>query len=296
MSVIDSKPPILVVGATGNVGRHVAAILAKEGFSVRAVSRHPDANSRSPLIESVMADLASPSSLLPALENVHTAFLMLRALSAPLEPLMKLLQQRLHRIVFLSSAAIDNDRPVQTNPIAKFHFDAEEHIKQAIPQWTFLRPGAFAANAIGWWAPQITRSDTLRWPYGEATSAPIHERDIAAVAVRALIEQGHAGKKYLLSGTQSLTQKRQVELIGSAIGRDLRFEPITDDEARKQLTAVMPPFVIERLLQIWRASVAKPALVTDTVKRVTGSEPTTFQQWAADHSRSFSRESVTSET
>ena len=107
-----------------------------------------------------------------------------------------------------------------------------------------------------------------------------------------LIEQGHAGKKYLLSGPQSLTQKHQVELIGSAIGRDLRFEPITDDEARKQLTALMPPFVIERLLEIWRASVAKPALVTDTVKKVTGSEPTTFQQWAADHSRSFSRESL----
>ena len=142
------------------------------------------------------------------------------------------------------------------------------------------------------WAPQITRSDTLRWPYAEATSAPIHERDIAAVAVRSLIEQGHEGKKYLVSGAQSLTQQRQVELIGSTIGRDLRFEPITDDEARKQLTTVTPPFVIERLLQIWRASVGKPALVTDTVKTVTGSDPTTFQQWASDHSRSFSTESV----
>lgn len=296
MSVIGSKSPILVVGATGNVGRHVAAILANEGFSVRAVSRHPDANSPSPLIEPVKADLAAPSSLLPALEAVDTVFLMIRALSAPLEPLMKLLGQRVHRIVFLSSSAIEDDRPAQTNPIAKFHFDAEQQIKQAIPQWTFLRPGAFAANAISWWAPQFIHSDTLRWPYAEATSAPIHERDIAAVAVRALIEQGHAGKKYLLSGPQSLTQKRQIELIGSAIGRDLRFEPITDDEARKQLTAVMPPFVIERLLQIWRASVGKAALVTDTVKTVTGSEPTTFQQWASDHSRSFSRESVTSET
>lgn len=292
MSVTSSKSPILVVGATGNVGWHVASLLAQEGISVRAVSRHPDANSGSPLIEPVKADLAAPSSLLPALENVDTAFLMLRALSAPLQPLMKLLEQRVHRIVFLSSSAIEDDRPVQTNPIAKFHFDAEEHIKQAIPQWTFLRPGAFAANALGWWAPQITRSDTLRWPYAEATSTPIHERDIAAVAVRALLEQGHEGKKYLLSGAQSLTQKRQVELIGSAIGRELRFEPITDDQARKQLTAVMPPFVIERLLQIWRASVGKPALVTDTVKKVTGSEPATFQQWASDHSKRFQRESV----
>ena len=291
MSAIRPKSPILVAGATGNVGRHVASLLAQAGIAVRAVSRHPDAKTGSPLIEPVKGDLATPSSLLPALENVDTAFLMIRALSAPLEPLTKLLGQRVSRIVFLSSSAIEDDRPVQTNPIAKFHFDAEEKIKQSVPQWTFLRPGAFAANSISWWAPQITHSDTLRWPYAEATSAPIHERDIAAVAVRALIEQGHEGKKYFLTGGQSLTQKRQVELIGAAIGRDLRFEPITDEEARKELIAVMPPFVIERLLQIWRASVAKPALVTDTVKQVTGSDPITFQRWATDHSARFLRES-----
>jgi uncharacterized protein YbjT (DUF2867 family) len=291
MSAIRPKSPILVAGATGNVGRHVVSMLAQEGISVRAVSRHPDANGGSLLIEPVKGDLAAPSSLVPALEGVDTVFLMIRALSAPLEALLKLLGQRVNRIVFLSSAAIEDDRPVQTNPIAKFHFDAEEKIKQSVPQWTFLRPGAFAANALSWWAPQITHSDTLRWPYAEATSAPIHERDIAAVAVRALIEQGREGEKYFLTGGQSLTQNHQVELIGAAIGRDLRFEQITDDQARKQLTAVMPPFVIERLLQIWRASVGKPALATDTVKKVTGSDPTTYQQWATDHSTRFSRES-----
>ena len=85
-------------------------MLAQQGISVRAISRHPDANSRSPLIEPVQGDLAAPSSLLPALENVDTAFLMIRALAAPLQPLMKLLEQRVHRIVFLSSAAIEDDR------------------------------------------------------------------------------------------------------------------------------------------------------------------------------------------
>lgn len=297
MSSIRSSSPILVIGATGNVGSHVTSMLAQQGIPVRAVSRHPDTNSGSPLsgsplIEPVKADLAAPSSLLPALQDVNTVFLMIRALSAPLEPLMKVFEKSVSRIVFLSSAAIEDDRPAQTNPIAKFHFDAEENIKQTVAQWTFLRPGAFATNALSWWAPQITRSDTLRWPYAEATSAPIHERDIAAVAVRALMEHGHEGKKYLLSGCESLTQKRQVELIGAAIGRDLRFEEITDDESRKQLTSIMPPFVIDRLLQIWRASVGKPALVTDTVRVVTGSDPSTFQQWAADHSTRFSRESA----
>src|SRR6266566_3615918 len=53
-------------------------------------------------------------------------------------------------------------------------------------EWTFLRPGMFAANALSWWAPQIRVGDVVRWPYLATPTAPIDERDIAAVAVRAL--------------------------------------------------------------------------------------------------------------
>jgi uncharacterized protein YbjT (DUF2867 family) len=60
--------------------------------------------------------------------------------------------------------------------------------------WTFLRPGMFAANARPWWAPQIRAGDVVRWPYAAAPTASIHERDIAAVAVRALLEAGHEGR------------------------------------------------------------------------------------------------------
>jgi uncharacterized protein YbjT (DUF2867 family) len=66
----------------------------------------------------------------------------------------------------------------------------------------------------------------LRWPYGTAALAPIHEQDIAAVAVRALLEDGHRGKKYVLSGPESLIISEQVQNIGAAIGRLLRFEEI----------------------------------------------------------------------
>src|SRR6266851_6893141 len=60
---------------------------------------------------------------------------------------------------------------------------------------TFLRPGGFATNALWWWGAQIRRGDVVRWPYGPAALAPIHEQDIAAVAVRALRDDGHRGKK-----------------------------------------------------------------------------------------------------
>ena len=68
----------------------------------------------------------------------------------------------------------------------------------------------FAANALRWRAPQIRAGNVVRWPYLAVPTAPIDERDIAAVAVRALCEDGHAGAEYVLTGRQSLSQFEQV--------------------------------------------------------------------------------------
>jgi uncharacterized protein YbjT (DUF2867 family) len=84
----------------------------------------------------------------------------------------------------------------------------------------------FAANARLWWAPKIRAGNVVRWPCAEAPTAPIHERDIAAVAARILGEEGHVGKDYVLTGPQSLSQFEQVGVIGEVIGRSLRVEGI----------------------------------------------------------------------
>jgi uncharacterized protein YbjT (DUF2867 family) len=70
--------------------------------------------------------------------------------------------------------------------------------------WTFLRPGIFAANSETWWAPQIRAGGVVRWPLVGVHTAPIHEFDIAAVAVRVLCEGGHAKREYVLTGPESL--------------------------------------------------------------------------------------------
>src|SRR5260370_10677050 len=97
----------------------------------------------------------------------------------------------------------------------------------------------FAANALSWWAPKIRAGNVVRWPHLAIPTAPIDARDIAAVAVRALCEDGHAGAEYVLTGPQSLTQFEQVSTIGRAIGRSLRIEEISPDEARRQFVTIM---------------------------------------------------------
>ena len=74
-------------------------------------------------------------------------------------------------------------------------FHSSEEFLELLNPGLFLRPGMFAGNALGWWAPQIRAGDIVRWPHLAAPTAPIDERDIAAVAVRALCEDGHAGAK-----------------------------------------------------------------------------------------------------
>jgi len=286
-----SKPTqsaIFVTGATGNVGRSVVSQLVSAGHAVRALTRNPNSAGLPQEVDVVGGDLTVPASLEGSLEGIASVFLVWRGI--PVESIaafLDLAAKHARRIVFLSSGSVRDDVEQQTNPIGQAHADLERLIQRSGMNWTFLRPGAFATNSLMWWAPQIRRSDVLRWPYGAAAMTPIHERDIAAVAVQALTEPGHSGKKYILTGPQSLTQREQVRLIGEAIGRKLHFDEISPEVARQELAAFMPPFLVDTLLDAWSRTVDSPALPTSTVAEVTGSPAHTFREWAVDHASEF---------
>ena len=147
--------------------------------------------------------------------------------------------------------------------------------------------------ALTWWAPRIRAGvDVVPWPYAAAATAPIHERDIAAVAVRALCEDalyenGHAGAEYVLTGPQSLSQSEQLSTIGRVIGRSLRMEEISPEDARRELLPVIPAFPLNFLLDAWAAAIGQPAFVTSTVAEITGAPARTFRDWATDHAAEF---------
>jgi uncharacterized protein YbjT (DUF2867 family) len=145
----------------------------------------------------------------------------------------------------------------------------------------------FAANALRWWAPQVRAGDIVRWPYLTVHTAPIDERDIAAVAVRALCQEGHTGAEYVLTGPQSLTQFEQISIIGRAIGRSLRVEEISPDDAQRELLSIMPAPVVNMLLDAWAAAIGQPAFVTSTVAEITGAPARPFLDWATDHVAEF---------
>jgi uncharacterized protein YbjT (DUF2867 family) len=233
-------------------------------------------------------DLTIPETLDACLEDIDAVFLVWVAPPATAAAALERIAKHALRIVFLS-APLKTAHPFfqQPNPMRELTAQIECLIETSGLQWTFLRPGIFAANALRWWAPQIRRGDRVRWPYLAAPTAPIHERDIARVAVRALCEDGHAGAEYVLTGPQSLSQYEQVCTIGRVIGRSLRVEEMSPEEARREWLPVMPGFVVNMLLDSWAAAIGQPALITSTVPEITGASARTFLEWVTDHAAEF---------
>jgi len=280
--------PVLVTGATGRVGRAVVAQLLAAGVPVRALTRRPDAAGLPAAVEVVAGDLTVPDSLDAALQGVEAVFLLWTAPPDTAPAVVERLASHARRVVFLSSPH-KTPHPFfqQPNPMARFHAHVERLIAAAGLESTIIRPGMFASNAQFWWAPAIRDGDVVRWPYGAAETAPIDERDIAAVAARALYEDGHTGGDYVLTGPESLSQAEQVSVIGAALGRQIRFEELSPEEFRRETAGRWPGPVVDMLLAAWGATIGRPAFVTSTVADVVGSPPRTFRQWAADHADAF---------
>jgi len=252
------------------------------------MTRKPDATMLPPQVEVMRGDLTVPDTLGGCLHGIDTVFLVWTAPASTVVPALHRIARHARRIVLLS-APIKTPHPLfqQPNPQRVLVEQIERLIETSGVEYTFLRPGMFATNALGWWAPQIRAGDVVRWPYADVPTAPIHERDVAAVAVRALCENGHAGAEYVLTGPQSLTHAEQVSTIGRAIGRSLRLEEASPAEWRHERLRIWPATVVDMLLDAWAAAAGHAAFVTSTVAEITGAPAHTFFDWATDHAAEF---------
>ncbi|MGW4802353.1 NAD-dependent epimerase/dehydratase family protein, partial [Nonomuraea sp. NPDC004297] len=241
---------ILVSGATGTVGRPLVTALQDAGADVRTVTR----------------ELTDPVALEAALDGVEAVFLLWPFASADgAREVVELIGAR--RVVYLSSAAV---RPHEA--------EIERLIAATAREWTVLRPHAFAANTLRW-AEQV-RAGVVRQPRGEAAFSPIHERDIAAVAVRALLDDGHHEAVHTLTGPRPLTQREQAQVIGLAIGRPVRWEDEPEEETRRRLLGQgWPAPAVDGMLR----DLAGPGPSSTTVEQVTGVPASTFERWAGEH-------------
>ena len=285
----QSMAPVLVMGATGRVGSLVVDLLLDAGVPVRALTHRVGVVETFPAgIEVVTGDLTVPESLDAALDGVGSVFLVWTVPPMTAAAVIERLALSAQRVVFLSSPH-QTPHPFfqQPNPMAALHADVERLITESGLEWTFIRPGMFASNALAWWTDPIREGGVVRWPYGAAETAPVDDRDVAAVVARALYEDGYAGTDYVLTGPESLSQAEQVSIIGDVLGRQVRFEELTPDEFRSATAATWPRPIVDMLLDAWEATMGRPAYVTNTVSELLRVPARTYRESVIGNAAAF---------
>ena len=282
------RQPVLVTGATGRIGRQVVDELVVAGAAVRALTRRPADAGLPGSVEVVAGDFTDPDSLGPALRDVEAVFLVWTLPLAPAPAVIERLATTAKRVVLLSSPH-QTPHPFfqQPNPAAKLHADLERLVAASGLAAAIIRPGMFASNAVHWWSAAIKSGAAVRWPYAMAETAPIDERDVAAVAARLLVDGSRAPGDFVLTGPESLRQAEQIRIIGDAIDQPIRVVDVSPEEFRAETAETWPKPVVEMLLAAWAATMGRPAYVTSDVLEVTGSPARTFAQWAGDHAEAF---------
>ncbi|MFE6923018.1 NAD(P)H-binding protein [Nocardia sp. NPDC057663] len=277
---------IVVIGATGTVGREVVTQLVGTGAAVTAVTRDPGQAQMPRGTVVVGADPSVPSIPAETWDGVEAVLLSSRAVtaSAP-EILSAAADHGARRVVVISASTVEY-------PAGEPRFIAGFRALEAAAEasgltWTSLRCADFDANTLAW-APQLRGGDAVRGAYGKAATSPVHERDIAAVAVRTLTEHGHDGRRYVLTGPQSLTQHDKVHILGEAIGRTLSFLELAPEQVRAAMTAQgLPEEVPARLLGSLADYARTPGPTTGTVEDLLNRPALDFAAWAAEHADSF---------
>ena len=278
---------VLIIGATGNLGRELVSQLLRADVQVCAMARRPESTGLPEPVEVTYGDLNIPRTIEECVEGVERVFLTWQTQPATVPEVIEKIASRVQHIVFLSNLTVRDDAETQDYSVTTLHANIERQIQASGASWTFLRPGAFATNARLWWGRQITAGNTVRWPYPDAATSPIHEADIASVAVQALCEEGHAGAKYILTGPESLTQRDQIRVIAEVLQRPLSYDEISPETFRSEMASVMPASIAEMLLTAWRTATGTPAVLTSTVEEITGAPARSFRQWAIDHAQDF---------
>lgn len=283
--------PIFVVGGTGTVGSALVRDLVRRGCRVHALARSPGAAGalRAVGVEAVLGDLDNPANLRAELEGIERAFL----LTAP--RINQVAQQTafldaardagVRHVVKLSVVGASADSPLR---LGRDHRAIESHLEASGMTWTHLRAQSFMQNLLAS-AAVIANQGALYAPAGDGQWPLVDARDVAAVAAAVLTGDGHGHQALEITGPEAITHHQMAEALGAAIGRPVRYVDVPPETARAgMLAAGLPDWLVDDLVTIAQ-SVARGhgGEPTDTVRRLTGREATSFVRWARDYADLF---------
>ena len=266
---------ILVTGATGSVGRLVVDELLAAGVPVRALTVDPARAKLPAEAEVVVGSLARPAALPVALKGVDAVYL------APMARTVRRFCELatdagIERVVALSGSSVGDDHEGSSG---NEYGAVEQAVREAGFAWTFLRPGVFMNNTLDW--ADMVRAGEVAMAYGDATQTPIDLGDIAAVAARVVTTGGHVGATHVLSGPEAISLRGQVSVLGSVLGKEIRFRELTRDGQRAQWVGYgVPEQAVDWILDGFEETLRHPQVPTGVVEELLGRPGTTYAGWA----------------
>lgn len=215
--------PVLVVGATGNVGGATVDALRHSGLHVRAGVRALGQCAWAAGVEEAELDVFRPGTFAEAVDSISGLLLLRPPPVSRVGPTLNALTDAavaagVEHVVFSSVAGADTNRVVP-------HHRVETHLRDAVPSWTILRPGFFAQNLADAYGSDIVEDDRIFLPAGGGRVAFIDTRDIGAAAAAVFSDPApHRGAGYTLTGPQALDFDEVAAILTDVLGRPIRYE------------------------------------------------------------------------
>jgi uncharacterized protein YbjT (DUF2867 family) len=186
--------------------------------------------------------------------------------------------------VLLSSSSVPGGD--LTNAIARYHILSERAVRSSGLPWTFLQPNSLMSNTLRW-LPQLREGDVIRDAFADVAVAMIDPDDLAAVAAKALASAELEGRSLRLSGPEAIYPADRVRALGAALGRELRFEPWSNEQAREEMGASMPAEYVDAFFSFFVDGTIDETTVLPTVRDILGREPRSFERWVGANVDAF---------
>lgn len=296
--MISSRNAILITGATSTIGRQVVEALHEAGEPVRALCRRPAqvAAFQEQGVDAILGDLGEPDSLRAAMAGCDRLFLLTLAASTQRQHGQNAVEAAVaagvQTVVHLSSADANLKSAI---PWASAPAATDAMLRKSGLAWTLLKPSAFMQNILESAAP--IRRGVLPQTSGAGAIGWIDASDIAAVAVRVLVESSnaartHAGREYVLTGPERLSMSDIAARLSSVLGHRVRYVhlPAPLFYLVLRLTSISrwtARGLVHQFVDVVRKGQDDGWVITDAVRQLTGTSARTFTQFVVAHRQQF---------
>ncbi len=213
--------PILVTGATGNLGKALLACCKERNIPSIAAVRRIREDASTP---QVLLDFQKPETFESALEDAKSVFLVrpppIAKVKTTINPFLDVADKLgVKHVVFVSVSGAENNSMVP-------HHGIEQHLIHGTLPYTLLRPGFFAQNLEGAYRSDIRDDNRIYLPTGKAQGSFIDTRDIAEAACNILQDpKTHLGQAYTLTGQSLVSFEEIATILSEELERTIRYQP-----------------------------------------------------------------------